>query len=454
MPTRLNGLETLHGADLLPYRVRHRRSIGYGRISAYRLNPYFLCSESDLPESLLNYRLKLGTYAGIPLFVHWSFSLAVIYVSLQVMHAGPQQMLFSIAQLFGVFLCVTLHEYGHAMAARMYGISTADITLLPIGGVARLKKMPRIPWQEFIVAIAGPAVNIVIAILLAITLAILVDPALLRAIGTYAMVLQEPMTDETRDMLLDLFNQPSWTGYGVLLLIVNLVLVAFNMIPAFPMDGGRVFRAVLAMSINYRTATRIASRVGVVIAVLMGFFAIQSDPPLLFPLFIAAFIAYSGLGEARQVDLMESVSGLTVGQVMLRDTSAFSMDLNISELQRRWQSIPLTSVPVVSIAGTVVGVLSLRDLTTQIESGVDPSTTAGEMVDHRKSFGPVRAEQALQEAIAQVGKHHRQIPVVDESGALVGTLDLDTMIQRSAIQISSDAPANNDPATTHFDQRS
>lgn len=407
-----------------------------------------------MPESLLNYRLKLGTYAGIPLFVHWSFSLAVIYVSLQVMHAGLLQMLFSIAQLIGVFLCVTLHEYGHAMAARRYGISTADITLLPIGGVARLKKMPRIPLQEFVVAIAGPAVNVVIAILLAITLAVMVDPALLRAIVTYAFVLQEPMTDETREMLLELFNQPSWTGYGVLLLIVNLVLVAFNLIPAFPMDGGRVFRALLAMNMNYQRATRIASRVGVVIAVLMGFFAIQSDPPLLFPLFIAAFIAYSGLGEARQVDLMESVSGLTVGQVMLRETPSFSMDLNIKEVQRRWQTIPLSSVPVVSIAGTVVGVLSLRDLADQIELGVDPLTTAGQLVDHRKSFGPVVDSQPLHEAIVQAGKHHRQIPVINKTGTLVGTLDLDTMIQRSFVQIPSEIPSANNLPTAHFDQRS
>jgi Zn-dependent protease len=402
-----------------------------------------------LPESLLNHRLKLGTYAGIPLFVHWSFSLAVLYVAVQVMHAGWAQMAFSIAQLLGVFLCVTLHEYGHAMAARRYGISTADITLLPIGGVARLKKMPRIPWQEFVVAVAGPAVNVVIAILLAITLAVLVDPALLRAIGTYIEVVKGPMTDETQQMLIELFNEPSWVGYGVLLLVVNVVLVVFNMIPAFPMDGGRVFRALLAMKIDYRLATRIASRVGVLIAVLMAIFALQSDPPLLFPLFIAAFIAYSGLGEARQVDLMESVRGLTVGQVMLRDTPSFPMNLSLAEVQSRWQAIALSSVPVTSIVGTVVGVVSLRDIASRVEADADPTTPVGELVDHGKSYGPVRADQALEDAIVQVGKHHRQIPVVNDSGILVGTLDLDTMIQRSMVGGKGD-----EMISRHFDARS
>ncbi len=119
-----------------------------------------------MPESLLDRRLKLGTFLGIGLYVHWSFALVIAYVAISTRSLGAIGVAFSITQLLGVFLCVTLHEYGHAMAARRFGIATADITLLPIGGVARLRRMPRIPWQELVVAIAGPAVNVVIVIVI------------------------------------------------------------------------------------------------------------------------------------------------------------------------------------------------------------------------------------------------------------------------------------------------
>lgn len=395
-----------------------------------------------MPESLLNHRFKLGTYAGIPLFVHWTFSLAIGLVAYRSVQGGAAEVAFSIAQLLGVFLCVTLHEYGHALAARRYGIATADITLLPIGGVARLRKMPRIPWQEFVVAVAGPAVNVVIAAILAVALAILVDPALLRAIGVYAQVAVEPMTPETSDMMNELFSSPSWIGYGVLLLVVNMMLVLFNMIPAFPMDGGRVFRSLMAMVISYQKATKIASRVGVVIAIFMAWFALQNG--LFFLLFICVFIVYSGLGEARQVDLIEAVRGKTVGDVMTHQSVSFPMNTTLGEIQSRWASISQTSVPVTSITGTVVGVISLNDLAAELKQNADSTITAGQLVDHRNRFGPLRADQQLEDAVVTIGKHHRQIPVVDELGQLVGVLDLDTMVQRGVLVPSK-------PVETHFD---
>lgn len=388
-----------------------------------------------MPESLLSRRLSLGTYAGIPLYVHWSFALAVLYVGLSSMHTGWSGVGFSIAQLFGVFFCVTLHEYGHAIAARCFGIGTADITLLPIGGVARLKKMPRIPWQELVVAVAGPAVNVVIAIGLGAFLAMTIDPAIFSAVGTYAnaLLLEGPITDETLMMMMELLSQPSWIGYGLLLLFVNVMLVVFNMIPAFPMDGGRVFRSILAMFMDYRKATFIASRVGLGCAAIMAFLALSSSPPSLFPLFIAAFIAYAGMAEARQVNVMETARGLTVGEVMIQTTASVPMNTSVLDVLRVLRRSGLPSLPVTSIAGTVVGMLSISDLQKRISDGVDIATTAGELVDHQASAYAVDQSAKLDEALGTLDKLHRQVPVVDSHFQLVGILDLESMMTRAEL---------------------
>ena len=193
-------------------------------------------------------RLKLGTFLGIGLYVHWTFALLLGYLAYDAREYGAPGMLFAVAVSIGVFTCVTLHEYGHAMAARRFGIPTVDITLLPIGGVARLERMPRIPWRELVVAVAGPAVNVVIGTLLAI------------GIGLFA---REQLFEFMSSLgTLDPLSAPSFIAFFFFILMANVILVVFNMIPAFPMDGGRVFRSLMAMVTDYRKATYIASRVG------------------------------------------------------------------------------------------------------------------------------------------------------------------------------------------------
>jgi Zn-dependent protease len=162
-----------------------------------------------------------------------------------------------------LFLCVLLHEFGHAFAARAYGIRTPDITLLPIGGVARLERMPEKPVQELVVAIAGPAVNVVIALVLFFVLAAKIRMSNFSGRGP----LEESLTAQ--------------------LLEINVMLLLFNAIPAFPMDGGRVLRSLLAMKLDYVLATTIAARIGQVIAIgfaVVGFFM----APML--IFIAVFV--------------------------------------------------------------------------------------------------------------------------------------------------------------------
>ncbi|TWU56848.1 putative zinc metalloprotease Rip3 [Rubripirellula tenax] len=388
-----------------------------------------------MPESLLARRLKLGTYLGIGLYVHWSFSLAILFVTLRFLPLGGAAVAFGIAQLFGVFFCVTLHEYGHAMAARCFGIGTADITLLPIGGVARLRRMPRIPWQELIVAVAGPAVNVVIGIALVTGLALIVDSATASMLKTFfaAMFTGGEVSDTISDSVEQMLAEPSWLGFVLMMIGVNIMLVLFNMIPAFPMDGGRVFRSLLAMVMDYSTATSIASKVGLGCAALMALFAMSADPPHWILVLISMFIGYAGIAEARQVKLMEKVRGFRVGDVMIETERVLPMDTPLSEIARQWRLTGLASLPISSYVGTVVGTLRLEDVTNAIRDGKDPTTTAGQLVDYSQSVELLRADDDLSEALAKSGKSARQIPVVNGTGHLVGVLDLDTMLARRGL---------------------
>lgn len=405
-----------------------------------------------MPESLLERRLKLGTYLGIPLYVHWSFSLAIIYVAISTVHSGLVGIAFSMAQLFGVFLCVTLHEYGHSMAARLFGISTADITLLPFGGVARLKRMPRTPWKEFIVAVAGPAVNVVIATGLISVLAFAMPPEMFAAIGTYAnaLLLQGPIAKETLIMVAELITTPSLIGYGILLLAVNLMLVVFNMIPAFPMDGGRVFRAMMAMFVNYQLATNIAARVGIICAVFMGIYAVQNSQWFL--LFIAFFVSYSGLAEARQVNMSEAFHGITVDQVMVRRTQAWPMDMPLCQLAEEWQAVPQTALPVVAPDGSPVGMISINQVSGKISSGTDPLTATGELIGPGGRAPEINRSENLDSAVMKVDKQIRQAPVVNDAGLLVGVLDLDSLKSRAELLHDLQAAASNQSSSITISQ--
>lgn len=183
---------------------------------------------------------KLGSVRGIAVHIHWTFWLLLIFYTLSAAAAGGVWAgLFTGLFLALVFACVVAHEFGHAFAAAAYGIPTHDITLLPIGGLARLARLPKNPRQELVIALAGPAVNVVIA------LALLLMQA----------VLQLPAVSESAWMLVD-------GGLIANLIAANWILVLFNMLPAFPLDGGRVLRSLIAMRTSHLRATEIAARVG------------------------------------------------------------------------------------------------------------------------------------------------------------------------------------------------
>jgi Zn-dependent protease len=225
----------------------------------------------------MNASRKLGQVFGIDLYVHWTFLLLPAWVLLSSWGAGgPQLVLFLLAFVGAVFGCVVLHELGHALMARRFGIGTRDITLYPIGGVASLQRMSEKPAEELAIALAGPAVNVVIAAALGAGL----------ALGGAVFAPEE------------LFQFAPGRFLGSLL-VANVLLVGFNLIPAFPMDGGRVLRALLSMKLGHLRATEIAVNVGLVAAVLMGVWGYFNGYPML-PV-VSLFVLITGQQELMAV---------------------------------------------------------------------------------------------------------------------------------------------------------
>lgn len=214
----------------------------------------------------------MGTYAGIPVKVHWSFFLVILYI-VWISYSenlGSEQSISLGIHIFLLFLCVVLHEYGHALAARKYGIKTRDIILSPIGGLARLESLPQKPSQQLFVAFAGPLVNLV---LLVILLAI-------KFVSSNMIFIPQTVSE------LNYVSHPSSAIF--LLIIINAVLFLFNLLPAYPMDGGRILKALLNMKYSKYKSTLIASSVGRVFAI--AFLAIGAYNRIFALLFIGLFI--------------------------------------------------------------------------------------------------------------------------------------------------------------------
>jgi Zn-dependent protease len=233
----------------------------------------------------MRWSYRVGRIAGIPVQIHVTFLLLVVWIAISrgLLDGRLAAALTAVALLLLIFTCVVLHELGHALAARRFGISTRDITLLPIGGIARLERMPEQPSQEVAVALAGPAVNVVIAAVLWVV----------------SRGLNHPFLDAvTHGNLLES------------LLAVNVLMILFNMIPAFPMDGGRVLRALIAMRLPYERATRIASGIGQFVALVFGAAGLFNGNMMLVLIALFVFIA---AGEERTiVQTRVSIQGLPV----------------------------------------------------------------------------------------------------------------------------------------------
>ncbi|MDF2775670.1 MAG: Peptidase [Geminicoccaceae bacterium] len=298
---------------------------------------------------------RIGRLAGIDVYVHATFPLLLAWIALSAYQRqqSTAAVVGAIAFILAIFGIVVLHELGHALTARRYGIATRDITLLPIGGVARLERMPREPRQELLVALAGPAVNVALAAVLYLVL------IAIRGAGA-----------STADAL-TLNDSVSGGSLLARLIAVNVWLALFNLIPAFPMDGGRVLRALLAMrSRNYARATETAARVGRFFALLFGLIGlfVVGNP---FLVFIALFVWLGAAAEAAAVQTSAMLDGVPLSQVMITDVRTLAPD----EPLRRAMELTLSGFqqdfPVVE-HGAVVGLLTRQQLVRGLaERGAD-----------------------------------------------------------------------------------
>jgi len=284
---------------------------------------------------------NVGKIVGIDLKIHPTFVFLLIWVGFYALFSGGTIATMSMEILFilALFLSVVLHELGHALAARGFGIKTQDITLLPIGGVARLEKMPEDPKEELVVSLAGPSVNVVIAGLLF---------GVLLLTGTFALPLEI-------SVLMD--------NFWVRLLSVNLSLMIFNLIPAFPMDGGRVLRALLALRMDYVKATGIAANIGKGFAVLMGLAGLVWNPWLM----MIAFFVWSGAGaEAQTVATKADLKGLRVRDAMISQFYQVEANQPIDSVFQLAMETGQHNIPVVS-NGNYLGIIRRNDLMKALE---------------------------------------------------------------------------------------
>lgn len=355
---------------------------------------------------------KLGEYAGIPVYIHATFLLLIGWIAiLHWIHLGTWQAVVNgVVFILLLFGCVLLHEFGHALAARRYGIRTRDITLLPIGGVARLEKMPEKPVQELWVALAGPAVNVVLFFVLylflqvkmALTAFLQVDTGMIR--GTL------------------------WER----LMVVNLFLAGFNLLPAFPMDGGRVVRALLAMRMDYVQATNIAAGLGQGMAFLFGLFGLLYNP---FLLFIALFVWIGATQEASMVQIKSALGGIPVQRAMLTDFRTVSphdpLERVVELILSGWQQ----DFPVME-GRQVIGVLTRNDLLNALAQQGMNRLVQDVM---QRDFEVVDATEMLESVLPRLQACACHSMPVMRGGELVGLLTMDNVGEFMLIQSALNA---------------
>ena len=353
----------------------------------------------------MKWSVKIGRFVGIDVYMHFTFLLLIGWVALMHWQNGRSVSAALVGVLFilAIFMCVVLHEFGHALMARRYGIPTRDIILLPIGGVARLEKMPTQPIQELWVALAGPAVNAFIAVIFFVWLKLTASWELFQSLS----VTTGPFLER--------------------LMAVNLFMIVFNMIPAFPMDGGRVLRALLATRREYGRATQIAASIGQGIAVLFGFIGLLYNP---FLLFIALFVWIGAAQEASMAQVKSAIGGIPVQQAMISDFKA----LDLNDQLNRAVELTLTGsqkdFPVVD-NGTLEGILTQTDLLKALSNRENYPTVASAI---QKVYATVDHLDMLESAFAKLSDCNCHTLPVLQNGKLVGLVTMDNLGEYMRIQ--------------------
>jgi Zn-dependent protease len=363
----------------------------------------------------MRWQWKLGTFAGVDVFVHATFLLLIGWIGYShwLQYGTIAKVAEGILFILALFLCVVLHEYGHALTARRYGIKTRDITLYPIGGVARLERMPEKPIEELWVALMGPAVNVVIAAVLFAYLFV-----------TNGLV---PMTDLT----------VASGSFLARLMTVNISLVLFNLIPAFPMDGGRVLRALLAMRMDYVRATQVAANVGQGMAFLFGLIGLFGNP---FLLFIAFFVWIGASQEASMVQMRNTISGIPVTHAMQTRFETLSPSDHLDRVVKLILAGSQQDFPVVE-EGQFVGVLTRDDFIRAL-SQQGQNTPVVDVI--RRNLPSVDSHEMVETALTRLQESGAKTLPVMHGGRFVGLVTSENITEflmiRSALKTASRIP--------------
>jgi Zn-dependent protease/CBS domain-containing protein len=347
----------------------------------------------------MSWSFTIGRIAGTLIRVHVTFVLFLIWIfAANYVSGGPQAAWHALVFMLLLFACVVAHEFGHIFTARAFGVSTPDVTLLPIGGVARLERIPEAPHEEFLVAIAGPLVNVAIAFALVVLTRARLNMGDLNALESTSASL----TDQ--------------------LAAVNIFIALFNMIPAFPMDGGRVLRALLAAKLGFVRATEIAAWIGQGVAFALGFVGLFYNPLLIF---IAIFVYLAAASEAHSVALRAMSRGVPVSTAMMTQFARLTPEEHVDEAVQTLLRTSQSEFPVVDGAGKPVGLLGRADIIRALKERGPDARVADAMsstivtIGHRRCLD--EAFRILQEKAAPA------VAVVDASGRLVGLVTSETV---------------------------
>ncbi len=346
----------------------------------------------------MRWSTTLGRFAGIDVKVHVTFWLLIAWVAISHWRAdaGAAGTLAGVAFILALFTCVVLHEFGHALTARRYGVKTRDIILLPIGGVARLEQIPENPRHELWITLAGPAVNVVIAMVLGLWLELT---------GGWQPVAELTVTGGS---------------FVERLLVVNVFLALFNLVPAFPMDGGRILRALLGMRMDFLKATRIAASVGQTLAVGFGVLGLFSNP---FLILIALFVWIGAARERDMVQIKGALGGVPVNRVMITDFKTLTPTDSLKHAAELTLSGSQKHFPVIE-ESRVVGILTQGDLLEALDRGRGDLPVAHVM---RRDFQTAGLSEMIEPVFLRLQQQaSRMIPVLADQ-RLAGLITADNV---------------------------
>jgi len=356
---------------------------------------------------------KIATVAGIPVRIHVTFLLFIVWLfwASAAGGGGFARAAQDVGFILAAFACVVLHEFGHALTGRRFGVITRDITLLPIGGVARLERIPRHPRQEVAIALAGPLVNVAIAG--ALLLFMQISP------GKY--VIGDPTVLER--------------SFAARLFLFNVVVTLFNLIPAFPMDGGRVLRALLAMRLDYVRATRVAANVGQGIALLFGLLGLLGNPMLIL---IALFVFIAAGQESAFVQMRSVFDGIPVSRAMIKDFHALRSGDPISRAVELLLTGHQQDFPVLgdSERDPTIGILARSDLLKALANG-RTDTKVGDVA--RRDCGMARPGEMLEDVFQKMQESGcPAVPVVEPGRGIVGMVTLENVGEFAMVHAALD----------------